>query len=336
MREQGQVGTSLSDQAVAWLVALDCGSADTEAFEDWRNADPRHAAAFAQAAVTWRRTTDPRLPAVLDAPIAIDSAPEDAKAAEKIAPAQPALLSRRAVAGGVGSFLALGGVGLFAAWPRRAYAETAVGERRILRLHDGSQAMLNTDTRVAWRFDDDGRDFWIEHGEAILLVKEATKPFRLYSDAIDGRLSSGKFTLRIDPAGGRLLVLSGQAATISRGTSGRTVDAGSLLTVSKEGDQLERLSPDALSSATAWEHGEIVFQGMALDQAIAEFNRYLKIKLVVQDPALGAIRLGGTFRTADPQSFLVGLNEGFGIGHRQEGDKVLLFRTGRSRGGLRA
>ena len=81
---------------------------------------------------------------------------------------------------------------------------------------------------------------------------------------------------------------------------------------------------------------EIMFQGMALDQAISEFNRYLKVKLVVQDQGLGATRLGGTFRTADPQSFLTALQDGFGIGHRREGDRMMLFRTGGNRGAFRA
>ncbi|KEZ17940.1 MULTISPECIES: FecR family protein [Sphingobium] len=331
MREQEQVGTGLSDEAIQWLIALDCGSADTEAFEAWRSADPRHAAAFAQVAATWRRTTDPRLPAMLD-PISL----EETEAEEEIVPAPPAMLSRRAVAGGVAGLLAVGGAGTFLAWPRRAYAETAVGERRILRLQNGSQAMLNTDTRVAWRFDDDRRDFWIERGEATLLVKDAEKPFRLYSDPIDGRLSGGKFSLRIDPALARLLVLSGQAATITRGTSAQTVNAGSMLAVSNADVHVEALSPEALSRATAWERGEIMFQGMALDQAISEFNRYLKVKLVVQDQGLGATRLGGTFRTADPQSFLTALQDGFGIGHRREGDRMMLFRTGGNRGAFRA
>ena len=135
MREQEQVGTGLSDEAIQWLIALDCGSADTEAFEAWRSADPRHAAAFAQVAATWRRTTDPRLPAMLD-PISL----EETEAEEEIVPAPPAMLSRRAVAGGVAGLLAVGGAGTFLAWPRRAYAETAVGERRILRLQEQQRA----------------------------------------------------------------------------------------------------------------------------------------------------------------------------------------------------
>ncbi|MDX3899697.1 MAG: DUF4880 domain-containing protein [Sphingobium sp.] len=319
MREQGKVGTSLSDQAIEWLVALDNGSADTDAFETWRNADPRHASAFAQLAATWKRTADQRLSTMLDTPAHLD---------EKIStPAPRAMVSRRAVAGGVVGLLGLAGAGAFVAWPRRAYAETAVGERRILSLQDGSQAMLNTDTRVAWRFNGDGRDFWIERGEATLLVRNGRLPFRLYSDVIDGRLSAGKFSLRIDPGEARLLVLSGRAATIYRDTQTRTLDAGSLLSVSHGDVHVDQLSREALSDATAWERGKILFRGMTLDQAIAEYNRYLKVKLVVRDSALGATRLGGSFHTADPDAFLGALQDGFGIGHRQEGDTMLLFLT---------
>lgn len=319
MREQGQVGTSLNDQAIGWLVALDAGSADTDAFDTWRNADPRHASAFAQAAAVWKRTADQRLPAMLGSP-----APQ---VEETSVPAQQPMVSRRTVAAGFAGLLGLAGAGAFIAWPRRAYAETVVGERRILDLQDGSRAMLNTDTRVTWRFNGDSRDFWIERGEATLLVKHGSQPFRLYSDAIDGRLSAGKFSLRMDANEARLLVLAGRAATIYRDTQTRTLDAGSLLNVRNGKAQVSRLSAEALSSAIAWEQGEIMFHGMALDQAVAEFNRYLEVKLVVQDAALGATRLGGTFRTDDPEAFLVALQDGFRIGHRREGRTIMLFRS---------
>jgi transmembrane sensor len=317
MREQGKVGTSLSDQAIEWLVALDNGSADADAFERWRNADPRHASVFAQVAATWKRTADQRLSAMLNTSVSQDE--------EISTPSSRAMVSRRAVAGGLAGLLGLAGAGAFIAWPRRAYAETTVGERRILSLQDGSQAMLNTDTRVAWRFHGDGRDFWVERGEATLLVKEGGQPFRLYSDPIDGRLSAGKFSLRIDPSEARLLVLAGRAAAIYRNTQSRTLDAGSLLSVSHGDAHVDQLSAEALSDAIAWERGEILFRGMTLNQAIAEYNRYLKVKLVVQDPALGATRLGGTFHTTDPEAFLVALEDGFGIAHRQQGETILLF-----------
>lgn len=324
MRGTGQVGTSLSDQAIGWLVALDSGSADTDAFDAWRNADPRHASTFAQIAAMWKRTADQRLSVMPDAPP--PQVEEETAAAASQAPyVAPAMVSRRAVAGGLAGLLGLAATGAFVAWPRRAYAKTAVGERRMLTLEDGSRAMLNTDTRVAWRFTGEDRDFQIERGEATLLVKHGRQPFRLYSDAIDGRLSAGKFTLRIASDEARLLVVSGRAAAIYRDTQTRTLDAGNLLSISHGTVHVDQLSPQALSDATAWERGEILFRGMTLNQAVAEYNRYLKVKLVVRGSALGATLLGGTFHIAEPDAFLGALRDGFGIDHRREGDAIVLF-----------
>ncbi len=35
----------------------------------------------------------------------------------------------------------------------------------------------------------------------------------------------------------------------------------------------------------AWQSGEIVFDGMPLGRAVAEFNRYLDRKIIVGDPS---------------------------------------------------
>jgi transmembrane sensor len=314
--DEGKAGAELREQAIDWLVALDCGTADEQAFTAWRDADPRHASVFAQVATTWRRTADPRLAVLLD------------RAELPLPEAEPAparMVSRRAVAAGAAAVLGMGGAGAYLAWPRRAYATTAVGERRTVQLPDGSNAMLNTDTRVAWRFDD-SREFWVEQGEAALLVREAATPFRLYSDAIDARLSGGKFDLRIEADGGQLLVLAGRAAAAYRGTLAETIRAGSALAISSGAARVAAWSPDALAAATAWERGKIVFNGMALDRAVAEFNRYLAEKIVLQQADLAATRLGGEFQVDNPEGFLLALREGFAIDNRRQGNQIQLFR----------
>jgi transmembrane sensor len=320
MGDEGKAGAELREQAIDWLVALDCGTADEQAFNAWRDADPRHAAAFAQVAATWRRTADPRLSVLLDQP-----AGTSVPAEPEIEAAPPSMVSRRAVAAGAVAVLGVGGAGAFVAWPRRAYAATSIGQRRTIRLPDGSQAMLNTDTQVSWRFEN-GREFWIERGEAALLVREAEKPFRVYSDPIDARLSGGKFNIRLEPSGGRLLVLAGRAAAAYRGTLAETIRAGSSLTISDGAARIAGMSPDAISAATAWEQGRIVFNGMALDRAVAEFNRYLADKIVLQQGDLAATRLGGEFQIDNPDGFLLALRDGFGIDHRRRGDQIQLFR----------
>lgn len=315
-------GTGLREQAAHWLVSLDSGTADEQAFEIWRNADPRHAAAFAQVAAIWRRTADPGLSTFagqMEAPAPIvEPAPESVP---------PRAVSRRALAGGaVAAMFGLGAAGTFLVWPRRSYAVTAIGERRAIQLPDGSHAMLNTDTRLAWRFDE-GREFWIEHGEATLSVREGARPFRVYSDPFDARLSEGRFDIRLDPNGGRLLVLAGRAAAAYRGTMAQTVEAGRMLTIADGGARVTPATADVIAAATAWQDGRIVFDGMPLGSAVAEFNRYLPRKIALEDAGLAGIPLGGEFRIADPDSFLFALREGFGIDHRRQGDRIVLYRA---------
>ncbi|MDF0488078.1 DUF4880 domain-containing protein [Sphingomonas sp. H39-1-10] len=312
MGDARKTGAELNERAIDWLVALDCGTADEQAFDAWRAADPRHAAAFAQVAATWRRTADPRLGPLLDQSVEDPREPE---------PVVQRTWSRRAAVGGVfAAVLGLGAGGTMLAWPARAHAETAVGERRSIRLPDGSHAMLNTDTRIAWRFGDE-RTVWVERGEVALLVGPSRQPFRVHSDPIDGRLSTGSYSLRIEPTGGRLLVLSGQATI-----GAETVRAGNGLFINNGGTEIATLSPDAITSATAWQAGKIVFDGMPLGRAITEFNRYLPDKIVLQQPDLATTRLGGEFRTDDPANFLIALRDGFDIDNRRQGDRILLFR----------
>ena len=318
MGEDGKAGADLSEQAIAWLVALDCGTADDRTFHAWRDADPRHAAAFAQAATAWRRTADPRLLPLLGQ----HEAPEPELASEI---AKPILSRRTAVGGGLAALLAFGGAGAYMAWPRRAYAMTAVGEQRTLRLPDGSHAMLNTDTRVSWRFAD-RRDFWIEQGEAALFVRETERAFRLYGVDFDAHLDGGRFDIRLAGRGGQLMVLAGQAVATYRGALAGTIGAGSALTMNNGVTRVAALGSDAIGAATAWQSGRIVFNGMPLDRALAEFNRYLPDKIVLGQRDLGATLLGGEFRVDDPDTFLLALREAFDIDHRRQVNHILLFR----------
>lgn len=319
MGDGRKAGADLSNEAIGWLVALDCGTADMHAFDAWRDADPRHAAAFAQVAATWRRTADPRLPALLDQPA--EAAPANAEPLE----AAPPAMSRRAVAGGaIAALIGLSGAGAFLAWPSRSYAATAIGERRTIRLPDGSHAMLNTDTQLAWHFGKQ-REVWVERGEAALLVQRGASPLRLHSDPIDARLGNGKFSLRLTSNGGELLALAGSASA-AFGGGAHAITAGTALTVRNGVARLDPLSPQALAAASAWQDGRIVFNGMTLDQAVAEFNRYLPEKMVLQQRDLAAIRLGGEFEIDEPDTFLLGLQESFDVAHRRQGDQILLFR----------
>ncbi|MFZ5746481.1 MAG: FecR family protein [Pseudomonadota bacterium] len=306
---------AITDQAAAWLVRLDSGTADTEQFERWRNADFRHASVFAQVAATWKRTGDLR--GLSPAPaIPADEAPE------------PVRTTRRAMLGslvGAGALAAAGTAALL--WDRRAYAETAVGERRTVQLPDGSRAELNTATRIAWRFGD-RREFWLERGEAAIVVAaDRARPFVLRADAMRAALEAGRYNGRILTAGPRLVTLAGRALVDTGNGARRALSAGHALALTGTRFRETTLAQGEADALTAWQRGEILFDGMPLSDAVAEFNRYLPRPIAIEDRSIATIRLGGRFFTDDPQGFLTALHDGFGISSRVRDGKVTLYRA---------
>jgi transmembrane sensor len=290
---------TLIAQASEWLARLDAGRAVPEAFEAWRAADPRRAAAFAEVAAAWSK-----LDALRDAE-------------PRVRPG----LTRRAWLGG-GLALAASVVGaayLGRDQLLRARTITGVGERRTLALPDGSSIELNTDTEVAWRFDRRRRRLWLERGEvALTIAHDALRPFELRTEEGLARLASGQFNARLRPAGLDLIVLAGRAAikTVSgeaQAAVETATDARQALAISPAGVVVVAAPEAEVQNVQAWRRGEIVFEGQRLTEAVEEYNRYLTRKLVIEDPKVGALRLGGRFLTDNPETFLDALRTTFGL-----------------------
>jgi len=84
---------------------------------------------------------------------------------------------------------------------------------------------------------------------------------------------------------------------------------------------------DATSEAEkllSWRRQYVVFENTALTDAVAEFNRYNTRKIVIADPAIAAVRIGGNFRSTNTDGFLWLLQSGFPITVEQRGDQVVL------------
>jgi transmembrane sensor len=58
----------------------------------------------------------------------------------------------------------------------------------------------------------------------------------------------------------------------------------------------------------AWRADAIALDGMTVSQAVEEFNRYRHTPLVVGDPRIASVRVGGRFATHDSKGFIEGLS----------------------------
>lgn len=298
---------SLIERAAEWLAALDAGTADPQAFAAWRDADPAHAAAFAQVAAAWERMSDARFAG-------------DGRAGSH-APAPPPPVVRRrslALAASIALMLSVGGLAGSHLWARST-VETAIGERRTVLIGEAARLELNTDSAVAWRAGRDRPQLWLERGQIGIDLPRASPGVLLNAGNAAVRLTPGRYDVRL--AGGALsiLVLDGRSET-----AGRSADAGDRLTLAPGRLDVAPASEIERERARAWRRGELVFAGDTLGAAVREYNRYLGRKLVVRDPQVAALQLGGRFTSNDPAEFLSALRATFGVTSVEQGDAVLL------------
>jgi transmembrane sensor len=68
-------------------------------------------------------------------------------------------------------------------------------------------------------------------------------------------------------------------------------------------DAADRVDRPAIEKITAWQRGQLIFEDSSLRDAAAEFNRYGKLKLIIDPSVPSTLRVGGVFRIGDPTTF---------------------------------
>ena len=298
----------IAEEAALWHARLDSGTADVSAFEEWRNADPRHAAAFARIEAT-ANLLDKAGRADLD---------KNAQPVER-RPQRRHVIQWAAVA--------LGLTGVASIWmvtQARSYASTGRGEQRNVVLPDGSRLDLNTDSKVSWKFTSAVREVWLERGEIGLSVASEARPFLVHTNKAQVHaLADTDLNLRLRGQAVDLSVLAGAcsvseqpgaAGTAATATHSETpIPSGQGALISHSGVRIRPISAEDQALVKGWRRGELVFTGQTLGFAVGEYNRYLPHPMVIVDPELTDLHLGGRFDTRDPKGFLAALVASFGI-----------------------
>jgi transmembrane sensor len=76
----------------------------------------------------------------------------------------------------------------------------------------------------------------------------------------------------------------------------------------------------------AWQDRRLEFGAVPLSEIIAEFNRYNRVQLAVEDPALAVERFGGSFRVDQPDAFVRLLENRFGVCAQRSVAQIVLSR----------
>jgi len=222
------------------------------------------------------------------------------------------------------------GVALFAALyrepaPQQNYA-TAVGEHRTLALADGSRLTLNTGTRVRTSVDAGKRDVWLDSGEAYFdIAHDAAHPFVVRAGASRITVLGTRFVVRREGEVVKVAVVEGSVRVEQ---AGQQVVLGANDTALADAHLIAmgRKTPAQVEQQLSWRAGRLVIDQLTLEQAAHEFNRYNRRQLVIADPALSGMVIGGSFAPENVDGFARLLQRGFGLQVESRDDKIIISR----------
>jgi transmembrane sensor len=314
---------AIKAEAARWLVRLADPSAVDEqeaaAFEAWRAQGPEYEAAYERERASWLATD--RLRALDPGAGAPDP---DLLAPRRIAEfafgqrraGAPRALRWAAAAAAVLVVAVTGvvGVGLL---PDPAFA-TAIGERRVVVLDDGTRIELNTNTRIEVHYRHNVRQVRLVRGEALFEVRDDARPFVVLTPSARLGTARSELEVRLRATGTGVMVAQGAvwvrpAAPEAAAFQPTALSAGREGLYGADGGSAHAVSAEEIDRTLAWRQGAIDLHGQTLSEAVDEFNRYNTRRIVVADESISGLRLGGYFRTEDVTGFVQALRTTFPV-----------------------
>jgi len=293
------------EEAAAWFGRLNRPTVPLQTLEDFRlwRREPANRAAYEAVESAWRGAAsladDPDIAAAVNAALGLKARSRSGRWV------WPGVL---AAGGGVGlAVLALVAFGAGA-----TYA-TGVGEQRLVRLRDGTDLRLDTDTKVLVAFRGGVRRVRLLRGQAFFdVAHDPAHPFLVDAGPMDVRAVGTRFDVRRDGADVKVTLLEGVVQVRSAGAPAGawTLAPGEQVSL---GRAPARLTADVVQAATSWTSGRVIFRGLPLAQAIDEINRYSPHKILLEAPAVAEVPVTGSFRTGDVDAFVSAVSDLHGL-----------------------
>ena len=304
--------------AAEWFARVRSGrldSPDDKAWDEWMSADARNAQSYESVELAWELTEElrdrPLIQGMLrDADLSLTQRRETpAKAwAFGLRP------SWRMGAAAAALVLICAATAVFVATrPGVEVYATDVGQQRTVTLADNSTISLNTATQVRVSYSRALRRIEILNGEAAFSVThDRDRPFEVH--ALRGTTTAVGTEFDVQILGAMTAVSVLQGTVTVRPTEGRE-DGNSTQISAGQAVEYKDGATSAIRSADAgkvrgWLAQRIVFSNVALAEALADYNRYIKTPIVLGDPDLGVKRINGVFRMGDETAFLDALEQG--------------------------
>ncbi|MEG3123831.1 FecR family protein [Sphingomonas sp. GB1N7] len=294
--------------AAAWYTRLRSGemtAAEHLELANWRLAGPANAAAWAQVESIWQA-----MDTIGDAPAVLAMR----AAARAPMPDHRSIRWGRyaGVAATAGLVVAISATLLPRLAPPAteiAYAQpreiiTSAGQRSHVALPDGSMLIVAPQSRVRLGPWDSERRVTLLQGEAHFDVAHAPRRFVIHAAGASVTAIGTAFTVARDGTNVRTVLERGRIRVSADGGQNESVfvDPGHAVTIAN-GRIVGTKAVDA-DEEGSWTHGELVFAGAPLAEAVARYNRYAARPIRILGSGVAKMPITGRFRIGGKSGFV--------------------------------
>ncbi len=340
---------SIEQQACAWIAKLngEPSNQDLQQFRAWMAENPVHRTQMRELAKLWGELDILAELAVINIPqsgfqnTVIGSALNNFTGLVRNTAHN--LINRPAQASAAFVLVIAIAVTTMLSLDRNSYS-TEVGQQQLITLHDGSTVLLNTNSRIKVDYSDQARNITLVSGQAHFDVKpNPSKPFNVYAgtglvkavgtafsvylqpEIIEVTVTEGTVELNaLQPATSQPADQSGSRLVADAKVTKLTLlDAGQNARIDQRNnsiDQLETVDASAIMQKLAWHQGLLQFSGDPLQEVVAEISRYTDLNIVIVDPQIRNLRIGGFFKVGETDKMLEALETSFGIDVKRLGN----------------
>lgn len=320
---------TINQQACAWIAKLhgEPSEQDLQRFRDWMAQSSAHKTEVRQLAKLWGELDVLTELAVVNDPVA-----KTASKANRLFKLPDWSVGFRAAAALL--IVVVLTVPFILGIDKTNYS-TKVGEQQLVTLEDGSTVLLNTNSQIRVDYTGEVRNISLVKGQAHFdVMPNRQRPFNVYAGKGLVRAVGTAFSVYLQPQTVEITVTEGTVelsaleapglidsaekspAQQSKITKLSLIDAGQNATfdqIDSSLDKLETIEAAAIVQKLAWHQGLLRFSGDPLKDVVAEVSRYTDIKIVVLDPEIRDLRIGGFFKVGETEKMFQALESSFGV-----------------------
>ena len=227
---------------------------------------------------------------------------------------------------------------------------TKIGAQKTINLSDGSVVFLNTNSELRVNYNEDSRNLTLIRGEASFdVAKDKLHPFVVKAGNGDVQALGTSFAVRLNGEKVDVLVSHGtvrvrasdtntngkderpekQKVEVSNAEQSVIARAGNRVVFEKR--KVESVTVEAqetLDRELYWRKGFLDFNQIPLAQVVSEVARYTDYKIVISDPTLEHLKVGGYYPIDNIETIFETLEMNFNLEVTElDGNKFLIKKS---------